>query len=81
VLSQNSAIKAGSIWPKEDKVCVPMYMQADAALLHAAYLCDEPLFYFGDDESRCFNQCFLAPSQRWKSVTLLWDLGADIPMW
>ncbi len=48
-----------------------MYMQADSVLLHLEYESGEPLFYFGDDEFKCFNQNFLAPCQWWKAVTLL----------
>ena len=83
VVPQNVAIKQAE-WHPEWKPTIAAFLQALAILLHVSTLAaaasvSMPIFFFSDDESKCFNQLFLAPEQWHKAVTLLQHQGA--PRW
>lgn len=62
VVPQNELIKK-EFWHKEWKANVLMLLQSLALLVGIAAYTGEPLFLFGDDQWKCFNQLRLAPVQ------------------
>ena len=79
VVPQNEAVKQAD-WTPEWKPTLAQFLQALAVLLHAAYMIGCPIFFFSDDEFKCFNQLRLAPEQ-WARAMCLLRSSCSGPVW